>query len=163
MRDHYGRTTPGGDLTPADAQYFSVCMHAEPVGTTTASMITRLSAEENEPLLYWASLASPCASAFVPLFMDGDIPEGLGRGGPEPSEDSVWWHFKHLLTLVERNWAERVAHVRATLDRFEADCAERIQPYCARSTSAAERTVVMAEMVDDLGRRVRQLRGELES
>src|SRR5262249_30649498 len=30
LRDHYGRPTPPMDCTPADPQYFSVCMHAEP-------------------------------------------------------------------------------------------------------------------------------------
>jgi len=120
LRDHYGRPTPPVDRTPDDAQYFSVCMHAEPVGTTTASVIARIPTDAHAPLLYWASLGSPCVSAFVPLFMDTDIPAVLTRGGEHPADDSAWWQSKRLLTAVERDWSGLLPAVRARLDKFEA-------------------------------------------
>src|SRR5262245_51658700 len=56
LRDHYGGTPHQDGRGPDDERYFSVCMHAEPVGTTTASMIARLPADRDEPLRYWGSL-----------------------------------------------------------------------------------------------------------
>jgi secernin len=131
LRDHYGRPTPPTDLTPAEAHYFSVCMHAEPVGTTTASMIARIPATDAEPLVYWASLGSPCVGAFVPLFVDAAVPEVLSRGGELPAGDSPWWRMKRLLTLVERNWPAFLPEVRRQLDAFEAEVAAQVErPRC---------------------------------
>lgn len=120
LRDHYGSPTPRSDLTPERPEYFSVCMHAEPVGTTTASLIIRLGVEPNEPLLYWASLGSPCVGVFLPLFVDCEVPMPLLTGAASPSPDSAWWQFKKLLTSVEADWDKRLPKVRAVLDEFES-------------------------------------------
>lgn len=120
LRDHYGSPTPRSDLTPERPEYFSVCMHAEPVGTTTASLIIRLGAEPSEPLLYWASLGSPCVGVFLPLFVDCKVPMPLLTGAASPSPDSAWWQFKQLLTSVEADWDKRLPKVRAVLDEFES-------------------------------------------
>jgi secernin len=119
LRDHYGLPWPGAGRTPAEPEYFSVCMHAEPVGTTTASMVASLPANSDDPPFYFASLGSPCVGAFLPLFVDGDIPEVLAVSSNEASEESPWWQLKHLLVEVERNWATNAAKVRAEMDRFE--------------------------------------------
>ena len=161
LRDHYGRTGPPTGLTPDDAHYFSVCMHAEPVGTTTASMIARLAANADEPVIYWASLGSPCVSAFIPLFLDGDIPAILTRGGHEPSKDSAWWQFKALLTRVEADWQRHAPVVRETLDAFEAETTAQARALAVRSASAAERTAFMEAVVKDLLDRVRRLSDSL--
>ena len=161
LRDHYGRACPPTDVTPDDPHYFSVCMHAEPVGTTTASMIARLAPQACEPLVYWASLGSPCVSAFVPLYLDAEIPAVLSRGGERTSDDSAWWQFKRLLTLVERDWQRYGAPVREALDAFEAETAKQIHARRIGSASATERTAFMDAVVSDLLTRVRRLIGEL--
>ena len=157
LRDHYGHVAPPVHLTPADPHYFSVCMHAEPVGTTTASMIARMPPTPDEPLLYWASLGSPCVSAFVPLFIDGDVPAVLSRGGEQPSEDSPWWQLKRLLGRVEDDWERHAPRVRRELDQFEAEISERLQTRQIASASTAERTAFMQATVDNLLSRVRDL------
>jgi dipeptidase len=156
LRDHYGRPTPATDLTPADPQYFSVCMHAEPVGTTTASMIAQIPTVGDGPLVYWASLGSPCVGAFIPLYVDADIPAVLSRGGAQP-DDSPWWLLKKLLTRVEADWSRYAPRVREALDQFEAVVAERMRDGEMSSKGPAERAAFMQEVVDDLLERVRQV------
>jgi len=157
LRDHYGRLAPPADLTPADPHFFSVCMHAEPVGTTTASMIARLAPTPDEPLLYWASLGSPCLGAFIPLYVDADIPAGLTRGGEHPSDDSPWWQAQRIRTLVEANWSERGRLVRDDLDQFEARVAAQMERDKVTMKSPAERTAFMHDTVAELGARLSRL------
>ena len=150
LRDHYGQLAPPRDRTPADPRYFTVCMHAEPVGTTTASMIASLPPDPAVPLIYWASLGSPCVGAFVPLFVDADMPAVLSVGSEQPSGDSPWWQFKQLLTHVERDWERFAPMVRKQLDAFEARIAEHLRAAQIASKSAAERTAFMHATVGDL-------------
>lgn len=157
LRDHYGQPTPAADLTPADPQYFSVCMHADPVGTTTASMIARIPPRADEPLIYWASLGSPCAGAFIPLYVDAEIPAALGRGGESPSDDSPWWQFKMLLAHVQEDWPRRGPRVRQALDQFETNLAEQMRSSGISCGSVADRAAFMQAVVDDLSACVRQL------
>jgi len=138
LRDHYGRIGPPHDLTPGEPQYFSVCMHADPVGTTTASMIARLPAAADEVPVYWASLGSPCIGAFVPLFVDAAVPAIVGRGGAQPDRDSPWWQANHLLSLVERDWEHHVPRVRARFDALEAGWDAQLPALVRRS--AADRS-----------------------
>jgi secernin len=161
LRDHYGRPTPATDLTPADPQYFSVCMHADPVGTTTASMIARIPTAGEEPLVYWASLGSPCVGAFIPLYVDANIPAVLSHGGEQP-DNSPWWLLKKLLTRVEADWSRYTPGVRASLDQFEADVAERMRDAEMSSKGPADRAVFMQGVVDTLLERVQRLAADLD-
>ncbi len=154
LRDHYDRVGPPRTLTPADPQYFSVCMHAEPVGTTTASMIARIPPNPDDPLIYWASLGSPCVGAFIPLYVDADIPAVLTVGGGQPSDNSAWWKFHELLTRVERDWAGGAPRVRRALDQFEVETSDRM-------ADAKDRTTFMKAAADDLLARVQRLIREL--
>ncbi len=166
LRDHYGRIAPAAatppraapaNLTPADPEYFSVCMHAEPSGTTTASMIGRIPPDTGEPLTYWASLGSPCLGAFVPLYVDADVGNVLSRGGEQRSDDSPWWQFKRLLTLVERDWERYAPMVRRGFDQFEAEIAERLGRIDLRLEPAANRTALMHATVAELLARLRRM------
>jgi len=161
LRDHYGHPGPPAaapsTLTPADERYFSVCMHAEPVGTTTASMIARIPPDAREPLTYWASVGSPCVGAFIPLFVDGALPALLTNGGAQPSDDSLWWHFKRLLTSVERDWPRYGPPVRQALDHFEAAITEHLRAAHIATQPVAARTAFVRTTVDDLLERLRQI------
>ena len=160
LRDHYGQAKPATTLTPADPQYFSVCMHADPVGTTTASMIGHIPPEAGEPLVYWAGLGSPCVSAFIPLYVDAEIPVVLSAGG-ERADDSPWWLLKKLLGRVEADWARYAPRVRLALDRFEADVGERMREDEIGTRPPADRAAFMQRTVDDLLQRVRQLLAQM--
>ncbi|HUI27867.1 MAG TPA: C69 family dipeptidase [Candidatus Kryptonia bacterium] len=121
LRDHYQSGPlfkPGA--TPDDERYYSVCMHAEPVGTTTASMVAQLG-RDDEPLIYWGSLGSPCVGVFLPYYIDGSLPAELARGGGAPTTDSPWWQFHQLLALVARDFERYGPRVRAFWDEFETE------------------------------------------
>jgi secernin len=94
-------------------------MHAEPVGTTTASMIARLSCDGDDLLRYWGSLGAPCVGIFLPWYVDGELPPPLARGGETASAESPWWRFDALLMLAERDWAHLGPQVRAYWDDLE--------------------------------------------
>jgi secernin len=119
LRDHYGGSGLRGADAPDDERFFAVCMHAEPVGTTTASMIARLPGDGDDLLRYWGSLGSPCVGVFLPYYVDGELPAALARGGTVPRPDSPWWRFKQVLTLVEEDVPRRAPHARAFWDEFE--------------------------------------------
>jgi len=157
LRDHYGAPVPPSLLTPADERYFSVCMHAEPVGTTTASVIARIPPDTGEPLIYWASFGSPCVGAFIPLFVDGEVPAVLTNGDPQPSDDSLWWQFKRLLGHVERDWACHHPPVREALDHFEAEITEHMRTTRIATQSVAVRSAFVHTTVTDLLTRLRVL------
>ena len=127
LRDHYDGLFPDPRRVPDDERYFAVCMHAEPVGTTTASMVARLPSDSDDLLRYWGSFGSPCVGTFLPYYIDGDIPSVLARGGEVPSDDSPWWLFNHLLGLVARDWERYAARVRAEWDEFERAVAARTE------------------------------------
>ncbi|MCZ6783162.1 MAG: C69 family dipeptidase [Proteobacteria bacterium] len=97
LRDHRsGGIAPPADLTAEDPGYFTVCMHAEPVGTTTASLIAPLPTDRTTPWPVWVSFGTPCIGLFVPLYLDGAIPAVLAGGGERFEEDSAWWVFERL-------------------------------------------------------------------
>ncbi len=159
LRDHYGAVLPNEGLTPMDERYFGVCMHAEPVGTTTASVIAHLPHAAGEPVTYWASLASPCVSAFLPLYVDAGVPEMLTRSSVEPSPESPWWRCKQLLGAVEQDWSARAPIVRAELDEFEAATQAALVERPAQAMNAAQRLVFSTERAVELLRRVENLLG----
>jgi dipeptidase len=141
LRDHYGGWPQQPSRTPDDERYFSVCMHAEPVGTTTASMIARLPADRDDLLRFWGSLGSPCVGVFLPYYVDADLPQLLASGGAEPSPDAPWWRFRALLTLVERDWPRHGPRVRAYWDEFEhvlAGEAEEVESKAIRLRRAGQ-------------------------
>ncbi len=98
LRDH----GPGGPVrlpgsTPDDEAYYTLCMHSEPVGTTTASLVAPLSrTPEAAPWPVWISFATPCTGIFLPVYLHGLIPAELARGGAQPDERSAWWVLKTL-------------------------------------------------------------------
>lgn len=119
LRDHYGGPLRRFDLEPGDERYFAVCMHADPVGTTAASVVARLSRREDQPHCYWGSLGAPCVGVFLPYYVDAELPPVLSRGGKRPSEGSAWWGFRELLRLVECDPEHRAPHVRGCWDELE--------------------------------------------
>lgn len=125
MRDHYD----SGDVfvpgcAPDDEKYFSVCEHADPVGTTTASIVVELESSA-APALYFAALGSPCVVPYLPLFPDAAVPEALTKGAGESDADSAWWLFNRLLSAVAVDFGERGPRVRDAWRPFESQVHEQ--------------------------------------
>jgi dipeptidase len=129
LRDHYEHGAVYRPRAADDPHFFSLCMHADPLDNTTASMVTSLDTDPSAVHAIWVCLGSPCTGAYLPLFLEGTVPASLGLGGPEP-DDTPWWRMRALLSLVEEDFATRGPLVRARWDRFEADL--------VRSTTAVE-------------------------
>lgn len=148
LRDHYGSAWPNLEMGPIDERYFSLCMHADPVGTTTASVIAALPRDTGVPLIYHASLGSPCVGIFLPLFVDGELPEALTRGG-EQADDSAWWTMKRLLLHVEQDWPSRFPGVRKAMDELEGRIAAKL-PLVVDNAKARNQLVAdsAAELVE---------------
>lgn len=171
LRDHSDGPLHHPGRTPDDARYFTVCMHAEPVGTTTASMIARLPADADDLLRYWGSLGSPCIGVFLPYYIDGELPGILAHGGERPSVGSPWWRFEVLRTLVERDWVRHGPRVGAYWDELEhvlAGEAAEVEAKAARLRHAGQRdsaarllTRFMAANVALALERLERLIGEL--
>jgi dipeptidase len=142
LRDHADGPLHRPGRAPDDEGYFTVCMHAEPVGTTTASMVARLPADRDDLRCYWGSLGSPCVGVFLPYYVDGELPEILARGGARASADAPWWRFKELLTRVERDWTRHGPHARHFWDEFEHALAgetEEVEAKAVRLRRAGQR------------------------
>ena len=143
LRDHYEGTFLGGPyFNAARPDFLTLCMHAHPSGftwgNTASSAVFVLPSDDRPPYLWWAA-ATPCTSAYVPVFVE-ELPETLGRPGtarlssfnPEhapqdaPADGSYWWTFQRLLDTVKGDalgsaYAERQPQVRTAFDGLEAE------------------------------------------
>ncbi len=102
-----------------DEHFFSLCMHADPLDNTTASMVVRLPDDPDAVVTTWISLGSPCLGAFLPIWPEADLPPQLSLGGSDPDPRSPWWTMRTLLSCVEYHPARFGPIVRARWDEFE--------------------------------------------
>ena len=134
LRDHYDAGAVHRPLDMTDPHYFSICMHADPLDNTTASMVMELPADPDALVRGWVSLGSPCVGAFLPCYPQAPLPRRLAVGGADPDPASPWWRMRELLTLVEQDVARHGPVVRARWDELEAVLAAE-----ARDVEAAAR------------------------
>lgn len=130
MRDH----GESGSLVPEerdlkDAFFLTLCCHADPFSTTTASIVARLrSSADGRPDLR-ACLGSPCTGVFLPVYFDGELPHELSRGGAQPDPRSPWWRMKALRDDALAGPRERLVQLQvswAELERKLLDETERL-------------------------------------
>jgi secernin len=142
LRDHGAggpARLPGG--SPEDEAYFTLCMHSEPIGTTTASLVAPLAADRRAPWPVWISFATPCTGVFLPVYLDGAIPAELARGGPEPDTDSAWWAFKVLQDAAAADFPLHTPQLREAWKGLEARVAAerpRVEAAAARARRAGD-------------------------
>jgi secernin len=165
LRDHgeSGTILPE-QRDPESADFFTLCMHADPVGTTTASMVARLRARWDGRPDLWASLAAPCTGVFLPLYLEGDVPAAYARGGASPDRASPWWRFKALqdavlarpraeLVRLQRFWGEWEQELVSRSERL----AEEVRALQRRGDGEAVRRVTSRFMEDNLEETLRRL------
>jgi secernin len=113
LRDHgEDGAAPPLDATPEEERYFTLCMHSDPVGTTTASMIAPLPGRAGMAWPVWISFGSPCTGIFFPVYIDGVLPDVLARGGERFEEESAWWVFHRLWEAASADFARSTPILR---------------------------------------------------
>ncbi len=161
MRDHYeGGEVHRGGYAPDDERYFSVCEHADPVGTTTASMVTELVDGDSRAGVYWAAFTNPCVSPYIPLLPAGRVPAELLAGGETAAAGGAWWRFHTLLEEVAVDFAVRGPLVRDFWRGFENGLAAEAEieaPALAGLTAADATARAEAFNAGVWGRTVRAL------
>jgi secernin len=147
LRDHLEggpARLPGS--TPEDERFFTLCMHSEPVGTTTASLVAPLPRERSAPWPVWISFGTPCTGIFLPVYLDGVIPAELARGGATLDDASAWWSFKRLQNAAAPDFPRHTPRLRAAWQEFEARVeAERLETE-ARARAAGDRDEAAAQL-----------------
>jgi secernin len=159
LRDHGADgALPPVDVSTDNEERFTLCMHAEPVGTTTASMIAALPTDRTVPWPVWISFSSPCAGIFIPVYIDGVLPASLARGAGDPSQaegDSAWWVFHRLSEVVARDFSRALpvvrAHWRETEEHIERERAV-VEAEARTLASAGERVEAMGILSDFMSR-----------
>jgi len=154
LRDHGdgGQVRLPGSTTDEE-RFFTLCMHSEPVGTTTASLVAELPADRSRPWPVWISFATPCTGLFLPVYLDGVIPAELARGAAEPAPDSAWWRMKQLHDAAAPDFARHTPRLRegwAKLEeRIEAERTEveEAAAHADRDTAATLLSGFMARSV----------------
>ena len=165
LRDH----GESGTILPEQrdgesADFFTLCLHADPVGTTTASMVARLRALWDGRPDLWVSLATPCTGVFLPLYLEGDVPAAYARGGASPDRASPWWRFKALqdavlarprsqLVRLQRFWGEWEQELASRSERL----AEEVQTLQRRGDNEPVRRLTSRFMEDNLEETLRRL------
>jgi dipeptidase len=96
--------------------YYTLCPHNEVQQSATASMVVAL-----DRRVRWFALAAPCTSTYLPLYLEGTVPESLCRGGDKPEADSAWWRFHRLQQVTEEDFARRLPWVRAAFEPLEEE------------------------------------------
>jgi len=172
LRDHYHGPVFEPIYAESDERYLSVCMHADPIGATTASMVAQIPADGADLSCYWGSLGSPCVGVFLPYFPAAEVPEQLARGGEQPQADSPWWGFRRLLDAVERDWQRFGPRARAFWAPWEAEVARSAVAVAAGARALRadgddegarrELSSFMAANVDEMMQRLAVLTAELE-
>lgn len=123
LRDHgQARLLPPEEGGAPSDDRFTLCMHAEPVGTTTASLVAALPADRARPWPIWVSFGSPCTGLFMPVYLDGVLPAALARGeaaAPAVEDESAWWVFHRLGEAAARDYARAMPRLRARLRELE--------------------------------------------
>lgn len=109
--DH-GRSAlpPPADGDVSDPDRYSVCMHADPMSMTTASIVVRLPEQiQRRPWPVWISFATPCTGLFVPVYLDGVVPAAMASPA---GEDSVWCAMRDLQEKATSDFGRTVPLLR---------------------------------------------------
>ena len=149
-----GSDPPRASRQVEDPDRYSVCMHAEPMSMTTASLVARLPIEiDRRPWPVWISFATPCTGLFVPVYLDGVIPAMFASAGEPESgfgsgTDSVWCAMRDLQERATVDFERTLPLLRTGWSSFEREIeVERIRVEQEVANLYAAEKVDDAEMV----------------
>jgi len=151
LRDHGGPgELPPVALQPDEEARYTLCMHGDKVGTTTASLVAPLPTDRTAPWPVWVSFASPCTGFFIPVYIDGVIPAALAQGGQHAdggADTGAWWTFHQLHECASRDYAHAMPILTAGWRALD----ERIESDRVRTETDARALAVAGERVEAAG------------
>ena len=146
----------------------TICVHrttGESRGASTASLVADLCATGERLPVYWTGMYSPCMTVFMPMFIEGDLPNALSIARETPSDDSPWWDFYRLTHYGLQAGAEVRSQIRSDLrvlqnEFFESayDIAERGRDLVENGANGAAQDLLTNYMAENLGRVVSKVR-----
>ncbi|HXK23377.1 MAG TPA: hypothetical protein VMS55_11950 [Myxococcota bacterium] len=142
LRDHGagGPIWTGRGATQDEERFFTVCAHSAPIHETSASLVAELPAERGVPWPVWISYATPCSGIFLPVYLDGALPDRHARD----DEHGAWHAFARLQAAVARDPERHTPEVRARFAPLEA--------WIERERLAVERAMRAAFTTEDRDR-----------
>lgn len=107
LRDHGDLDAPPRpELSIEDGTGFSLCMHADPISETTASLVAALPVEvDARPWPVFVSFAAPCTGLFMPVYLDGVLPPAMASG-------VLWEVIRSLQDRAARDWSGALPKIR---------------------------------------------------
>ncbi|MBM3458932.1 MAG: hypothetical protein FJX77_10430, partial [Armatimonadetes bacterium] len=136
LRDHGEAGAQPGAPHPAAAGEPVICVHPGQ-GQTAASLVADLRAEG---FTAWISLATPCTTAFLPVWLDCELPDLLAWGDASFDPRSTWWRVRRAAEALAQRWESYPEH-RAAWDDWEAGLREEEAHLSSESLAVREKWV----------------------
>lgn len=138
LRDHGegGGVWTGGDATPEEERFFTLCAHSDPVHRTTASLVAALPDGRPTAWPVWVSFGTPCTGIFLPVYLDGVLPPSLARVEDAADAPAAWPRFARLADAAGRDPVRRTPALREGWAKLEAEM-EAERPVVERDARAA--------------------------
>ena len=163
LSDHSDGSQPDEPFQTEISSGTSICAHHDDKGVggnTAASLVAHLCDDGSRLPIYWCSFYSPCLAVFLPMFIEGKLPEVLAIGDETLSDDSPWWLFRQLslklrleepelIPVVQAKWRELQTQLFTTAYEIAKEGKFLIERSC-ENTANQLLTRYMAEHVDTM-------------
>jgi dipeptidase len=163
LSDHSDGSKPDEPFQTEITGGTSICIHHDDKGqggNTAASLVAHLCDDGSRLPIYWCSFYSPCLAVFLPMFIEGKLPEVLAIGDETLSDDSPWWLFRQLslklrleepelIPTVQAKWQELQTQLFTTAYEIAKEGKFLIERGC-ENTANQLLTRYMAENVDTM-------------
>ncbi|UCD44022.1 MAG: C69 family dipeptidase [Candidatus Bathyarchaeota archaeon] len=160
LSDHYEGTSMYR-TAHSNSAYRTICSKR-----TVSAMVAHLKpGTQSEMQVMWYCMSSPCIGVFIPVYANfSAIPSPYLTGDPPEDisgydSDSAWWAYKKIQLLVDEDYDEQHATVRATWDDlyegFSSDV-DQLEQELRSHYSAGEKGEARAKMDSFVERRLTQ-------
>ena len=122
LSDHSDGSKPDEPFQTEISSGTSICVHHNDKGeggNTAASLVAHLCDDGSRLPVYWCSFYSPCLAVFLPMFIEGELPQILAIGDQTPSDDSPWWLFRQLSLKLRLEEPELIPTVQAKWQKLQ--------------------------------------------
>jgi hypothetical protein len=116
----------------------SLCRHGSAADlSTSACFIAELGHAPARPAHVWCCLGSPCTGPFLPIFLDGDLPEPFCEASSGTEQDHPWRKLHSLFELWPSD-AGIKADLRRSLAQLQARVDAETEEICQDAQSLKE-------------------------